>query len=54
MDNNSSFTCTCNDGYNGTGVHCSNIDECALDTDNCHVRSPFASLCIVAAPDQLI
>ena len=23
-----SFDCTCDDGYNGTGVDCDNIDEC--------------------------
>jgi hypothetical protein len=31
-----SFTCTCNSGYSGNGVSCSDVNECALGTDNCH------------------
>ena len=31
-----SFTCICNEGYEGDGLTCVDIDECTLDTDNCH------------------
>ncbi|XP_078686179.1 uncharacterized protein LOC144918925 isoform X3 [Branchiostoma floridae x Branchiostoma belcheri] len=31
-----SFTCTCNDGYTGNGVSCTDINECTANTDNCH------------------
>ncbi|XP_072037821.1 uncharacterized protein [Amphiura filiformis] len=30
-----SFTCTCNTGYSGNGVTCSDDNECTLGTDSC-------------------
>ena len=36
-DNIGSFDCTCNSGYSGDGFICENIDECALEIDNCTV-----------------
>jgi len=35
-DNDGSYSCACNAGYEGTGVVCSNIDECSLGSDDCH------------------
>ena len=29
------YNCTCNDGYEGDGYNCTNIDECAEGTDEC-------------------
>ena len=29
------YNCTCNDGYEGDGFNCTNIDECAEGTDEC-------------------
>ena len=34
-----SFTCTCDSGYSGNGVICTDDDECALGTDNCDVNA---------------
>uniref|UniRef100_A0A0G4I4H5 EGF-like domain-containing protein n=1 Tax=Chromera velia CCMP2878 TaxID=1169474 RepID=A0A0G4I4H5_9ALVE len=34
-DNVGSFECTCNDGWMGDGLSCSNADECSLNTDDC-------------------
>eukprot|EP00820_Chromera_velia_P004991 Cvel_17921.t1-p1 / transcript=Cvel_17921.t1 / gene=Cvel_17921 / organism=Chromera_velia_CCMP2878 / gene_product=Fibrillin-1, putative / transcript_product=Fibrillin-1, putative / location=Cvel_scaffold1456:16-8877(-) / protein_length=347 / sequence_SO=supercontig / SO=protein_coding / is_pseudo=false len=31
-----SFTCSCNSGFSGDGVSCSNIDECSTSADDCH------------------
>ncbi|XP_066287644.1 fibropellin-1-like [Branchiostoma lanceolatum] len=30
-----SFTCSCNAGYTGDGVSCTDVDECSANTDNC-------------------
>lgn len=30
------FTCTCEDGYQGDGKSCEDIDECTESLDNCH------------------
>merc|ERR1712050_537541 len=37
-----SFTCECNDGFQGNGAQCSDVNECVLGTDNCHAHA----LCI--------
>ena len=29
------YNCTCNDGYEGDGYNCTNIDECAEEIDEC-------------------
>ena len=34
-DEGDSFSCACNPGYEGDGVHCENIDECAHGADDC-------------------
>lgn len=34
-DAEGSFSCECNEGYTGSGVECSNVDECDLDFDDC-------------------
>ncbi|XP_078584393.1 uncharacterized protein LOC144866701 [Branchiostoma floridae x Branchiostoma japonicum] len=36
-----SFTCECNEGFEGDGVTCteSDVDECAAGTDNCHAEA---------------
>ena len=34
-----SFTCSCNTGYMGTGVECSDIDECAERTHDCDINA---------------
>ncbi|XP_072043779.1 uncharacterized protein [Amphiura filiformis] len=36
---NGSFICTCNAGYSGDGVTCTELDECTLDTDNCDTNA---------------
>lgn len=30
------FSCSCDAGYEGDGVNCTDIDECTEGTDNCH------------------
>ncbi|TNF28655.1 MAG: hypothetical protein EP329_17495 [Deltaproteobacteria bacterium] len=35
-------TCVCNSGYAGTGVNCTNVDECASGTHNCGAHSSCA------------
>ena len=34
-DTNGSYTCACNHGYEGSGVHCTNTNECT-STNNLH------------------
>ena len=35
-----SYTCTCNDGWEGDGFSCIDVDECQDQTDECdHVRT---------------
>ena len=34
-----SFTCTCNTGFSGDGVICTDINECTVGTDNCHTNA---------------
>ena len=36
---NGSFDCTCNTGFTGQGVNCTNIDECATQTHNCALNA---------------
>src|SRR5262245_55782315 len=38
-DTLASFTCTCNAGYTGDGVTCTDDDECTLGTDNCDANA---------------
>ena len=47
------FECTCNTGYSGDGVTCTDDDECTLMTDNCDVNATcnntpggFACACV--------
>ena len=35
MNTAGSYNCTCNDGYEGDGFNCTDIDECELGTDWC-------------------
>ncbi|MBU1242476.1 DNRLRE domain-containing protein, partial [Myxococcota bacterium] len=37
------FTCTCNGGFTGDGVTCTDIDECALGTDDCDTNASCAN-----------
>ena len=39
-DTTGSIACTCNDGYEGDGSTCTDIDECTLDTDGCDHPGP--------------
>ena len=32
----SAYNCSCNDGFEGDGFYCTNVDECALELDTCH------------------
>ena len=34
-----SFVCTCNDGYQGNGTTCGDVNECELGTYDCHARA---------------
>ena len=34
-----SFTCACLPGFNGDGFTCTDIDECALGTDDCDINA---------------
>eukprot|EP00820_Chromera_velia_P025845 Cvel_10019.t1-p1 / transcript=Cvel_10019.t1 / gene=Cvel_10019 / organism=Chromera_velia_CCMP2878 / gene_product=Fibrillin-1, putative / transcript_product=Fibrillin-1, putative / location=Cvel_scaffold594:59498-77940(+) / protein_length=2898 / sequence_SO=supercontig / SO=protein_coding / is_pseudo=false len=34
-DNIGSFECTCNDGWTGDGLSCSDVDECSVPSHNC-------------------
>jgi hypothetical protein len=39
-DTDGSYTCACSVGYSGDGLTCADVDECAVDKDNCdpHAR----------------
>uniref|UniRef100_A0A0G4I1I8 EGF-like domain-containing protein n=1 Tax=Chromera velia CCMP2878 TaxID=1169474 RepID=A0A0G4I1I8_9ALVE len=36
---NGSFVCSCNTGFNGTGVNCADVDECLLSTHDCDANA---------------
>uniref|UniRef100_H2Y5Q7 EGF-like domain-containing protein n=1 Tax=Ciona savignyi TaxID=51511 RepID=H2Y5Q7_CIOSA len=38
-NNIGSFTCSCNTGFTGNGVNCSDIIECTSGTHNCHANA---------------
>jgi hypothetical protein len=38
-DETDGYSCECNAGYSGDGVVCTDINECALNTDNCHANA---------------
>jgi len=38
-DTDEAFTCECNDGFDGNGTVCTDIDECLVGTDTCDVNA---------------
>jgi hypothetical protein len=41
------FTCECSPGYTGNGVNCTDVDECALNQDDCN---DIKGLCLNDTP----
>ncbi|XP_019640435.1 PREDICTED: sortilin-related receptor-like [Branchiostoma belcheri] len=36
---NGTFTCTCNTGFTGNGVQCTDLNECVMHADNCDLHA---------------
>jgi hypothetical protein len=39
FNNVGSYTCACNTGYNGSGIGCTDLNECTLNADTCAVHA---------------
>ena len=39
MNEPGSFSCVCNPGYEGSGIQCTDIDECTQKSDKCSINA---------------
>merc|ERR1719457_347039 len=46
MISDGSYTCTCKDGYFGTGIICNDIDECMISNGNCGEGNVTRASCV--------